>query len=96
MPYACLERRVAPRLWLLGKELAAVNPWFWAWVALTVVFALGETVTGGLLILPWAFGAGTAAVLEALGFPIGWQWISFLAVSSALTIVTQRFFKSRK
>jgi membrane protein implicated in regulation of membrane protease activity len=53
-----------------------VNPWFWAWISLVVVFALGETVTGGLLVLPWAFGAGVAALLDALGFRVGWQWLS--------------------
>ena len=31
------------------EERVPVNPWFWAWVSLVVVFALGEAVTGGLL-----------------------------------------------
>ena len=73
-----------------------MNPWFWAWITLVVVFALGETVTGGLLILPWALGAAAAALLDALGFSVGWQWIAFFAVSSALTVIAQRLLKSRR
>jgi membrane protein implicated in regulation of membrane protease activity len=73
-----------------------VNPWFWAWITLVVVFALGEAVTGGLLILPWAFGAVVAAALEALRLPVSWQWIAFLVVSSVLTVLGQRLIVRRR
>ena len=73
-----------------------MNPWFWSWIVLAVIFALGEAVTGGLLILPWALGAGVAAALEALGSPVQWQWISFLAVSAILTILAQRLVIGRR
>jgi membrane protein implicated in regulation of membrane protease activity len=74
---------------------AAVNPWFWGWISLVVVFALGEAFTGGLLILPWAFGAAVAALLEALRLPIAWQWIAFVAVSFVLTVLAQRLIVRR-
>jgi membrane protein implicated in regulation of membrane protease activity len=73
-----------------------VNPWFWAWITLVVVFALSEAVTGGLLILPWAFGAAAAAALEALRLPVSWQWIAFVVVSSALTVLGQRLIVRRR
>jgi len=73
-----------------------VNLWFWSWLALVVVFALGEALTGGLLILPWAFGAATAALLEALHLPVAWQWIAFLAVSSVFTVLAQRLIIRRR
>ena len=73
-----------------------MNPWFWSWIVLAVIFALGEAVTGGLLILPWALGALVAAALEALGSPVPWQWISFLVVSSVLTVLAQRLVIGRK
>ncbi|MEI7814084.1 MAG: hypothetical protein WCJ13_04755 [Coriobacteriia bacterium] len=73
-----------------------MNPWFWSWIALVVVFALGEAVTGGLLVLPWAVGAGVAALFDALGIAVGWQWISFLAVSSVLTVLGQRLIVRRR
>jgi membrane protein implicated in regulation of membrane protease activity len=73
-----------------------VNPWFWSWLALVVVFALGEAITGGLLILPWAFGAAVAALLEALRLPVAWQWIAFLGVSCVLTVLGQRLIIRRR
>ena len=73
-----------------------MNPWFWSWISLVVVFALGEAVTGGLLILPWAFGAGVAAALDAFGIAVQWQWIAFLVVSSVLTVLGQRLIVRRR
>jgi len=73
-----------------------LNPWFWAWVVLAIAFALGEAVTGGLYVLPWAFGAATAAVLDALRFPIEWQWISFVGVSVGLAVLAQRLIIARR
>ena len=70
--------------------------WFWAWVILAVIFALAESVTGGLLVLPWAFGAAAAAALEAFGVPIGWQWIVFIGLSSALVVAAQRLIIQRR
>jgi membrane protein implicated in regulation of membrane protease activity len=73
-----------------------MNPWFWSWILLVVVFALGEAFTGGLLILPWALGAAVAALFEALGLPISWQWIAFLGVSCVLTVLGQRLIIRRR
>jgi len=68
-----------------------LNPWFWSWIALAVVFALGEAFGGELLIIPWAAGAATAAVLDALRVGVGWQWLAFAVVGSILTVVLRRF-----
>ena len=70
--------------------------WFWAWVILAVLFALGESVTGGLLVLPWSFGAAAAAALEALGVAVGWQWIAFIGLSSVLVVAAQRLVIQRR
>lgn len=70
--------------------------WFWSWVTLVVVFALGETVTGGLYVLPWAAGAAMAAGLEAFGVPVGWQWTAFIVLSSVLLVIAQRTKRRRK
>ena len=69
-----------------------MDPWFWSWIILVVVFVLGEAFGGELLILPWAFGAFAAAVLDVLRFDVGWQWLAFILVSSVLTILFRRFF----
>jgi membrane protein implicated in regulation of membrane protease activity len=64
---------------------------FWAWVAVAVLLALGEAVTGGFLVIPWAVGAAAAATLEALHVSSGWQWIAFIGVSMVLFVTIQRF-----
>ena len=69
---------------------------FWAWFAVTVFLALGEAVTGGLLVMPWAIGAAVAALLEALHAPSGWQWIGFLSVSLVLFVAAQRLIIRRR
>lgn len=69
---------------------------FWAWICVTVLLVLGEAITGGLLVLPWAIGAGAAAILEALHVDSGWQWIAFAAVSLAVFATVQRIKRHRK
>lgn len=69
---------------------------FWAWIATAILLALGEAVTGGLLVLPWAVGAGVAAVLEALHVDMSWQWIAFLGVSFVLFVAAQRLIVRRR
>lgn len=73
-----------------------MNPWFWSWVAVAVASALGEAVTGGLFVLPWAIGAALAAILDALGAGLGWEWLAFIGVSSVLLVVAQRVKLRRK
>ena len=70
--------------------------WFWSWITLALVCALSEAVTGGLLVIPWAVGAAAAALLDALGAPMAWQWIAFAGVSSILLVAGQRLIIQRK
>ena len=67
-----------------------MHPWIWAWVAIAVLLALGEAVTGGFVVMPWAIGAAVAAALDAAGAGAGVQWLAFVAVSSAVLVVAQR------
>ena len=69
---------------------------FWAWVAVAVLLALGEAVTGGLLVLPWAIGGAVAALLEMLRVDSSWQWIAFLGVSMVLFVAAQRLIIRRR
>ena len=69
---------------------------FWAWITVAVVCALAESVTGGLLSLPWTFGAGFAAILEATHVGVGWQWIAFVTLSSVLLVAAQRLIVQRR
>jgi membrane protein implicated in regulation of membrane protease activity len=72
-----------------------VNVWFWSWIVLVVVFALGEALTGGFFVLPWALGAAVAALLDALHVSIGWQWLAFFTISTILLIAIQRYRRRR-
>lgn len=69
---------------------------FWAWVAVSVLLALCEAVTGGLFVLPWAIGGAAAALLAALHASSGWQWIAFLGVSVVLFVAAQRLTARRR
>ena len=69
---------------------------FWAWIIIAVICALGESVAGGLLTLPWALGAVVAALLEAAHRSAGSQWIAFLAVSSVALVLAQRLIVRRR
>jgi membrane protein implicated in regulation of membrane protease activity len=68
---------------------------FWAWITVAVVCTLGECVTPGMLVLPWAIGAFVAALLELAHASAGWQWIAFVAVSSILLVTAQRLIIKR-
>jgi membrane protein implicated in regulation of membrane protease activity len=69
---------------------------FWAWVTTAVILLLGEAVTTGLFVAPWASGAAVAAVLEALHVGMNAQWIAFIVVSSIVLVVIQRMGIGRK
>ena len=55
--------------------------WRWIWLVATALFAIGEIMTPGFFMLPFAIGAGTAAVLAFFGATLTVQWVVFVAVS---------------
>jgi len=65
--------------------------WRWVWSVLTAVLAIGEMVTAGFFILPFAVGAGAAAALAWLDVAAGVQWAVFLVVSVAAFVWLRRF-----
>ena len=52
------------------------------WLILAVAFAVGEVLTMGFFLAPFAFGALVAALVAALGGGLVVSGIAFLAVSS--------------
>lgn len=79
------------------REEDRLNIWFWAWLLLAGIFAAMEAFDRRWLTLPFAFGAASAAVLDALRVPVGWEWAAFVLVSSAILVGVQRFVRpSRK
>jgi membrane protein implicated in regulation of membrane protease activity len=56
-------------------------PWFWVWIVLAAVLLVGEMLTTSFFMLPFALGAAVAALTEALGGNLIWQWVAFIVIS---------------
>ena len=60
-----------------------MDPWV-LWLIAAVIFAIGEIVTTGLFLAPFAGGAAVATLLAALGAGAVIEWSAFLVVSILL------------
>lgn len=69
---------------------------FWVWIITSAVLLIGEVLSPGYFMLPFGVGAASAAVMNAFGGTAEWQWISFVAVTSVVMVVLQRFVKKRR
>lgn len=65
--------------------------WQWIWVGAAVVLAIGELLTAGFFLLPFAVGAAAAAILAFLGLGLVWQLLVFTVVSLVFLAVLQRY-----
>lgn len=57
--------------------------WQWLWSVATVLLGIGEMLTAGFFLLPFAIGAAAAAVLAFFNVAVPLQIVTFLAVSVA-------------
>lgn len=55
--------------------------WRWMWTILAVVLGIGEILTAGFFLLPFAVGAAAAAILAWIGAAVLAQWLVFFGVS---------------
>ena len=55
--------------------------WRWLWLGMAVVLGVGEMVTSGFFMLPFAIGAGVAAVLAWIGVSVPLQLAAFIVTS---------------
>ena len=60
-----------------------MDPWV-LWLIAAVILAIGEIVSMGLFLAPFAAGAAVAAVLSATGAGAIVEWAAFLVVSVIL------------
>jgi membrane protein implicated in regulation of membrane protease activity len=60
-----------------------MDPWL-LWLIAAVIFAIGEIVSMGLFLAPFAGGAAVAALLSAVGAGAIIEWSAFLVVSIVL------------
>jgi membrane protein implicated in regulation of membrane protease activity len=67
-----------------------VSLMFWIWVGLTAIFIVGEILTAGFFLLPFAIGTGVAAILTLLGAPSWAQWTAFVVLSGIMVVFSRR------
>jgi membrane protein implicated in regulation of membrane protease activity len=65
--------------------------WRWLWTILAVVMGIGEIFTAGFFLLPFAIGAGAAAILAWAGAAVVAQWLVFFGVSVFSLAYLRRF-----
>jgi len=75
------------------EEPVDASYWQWIWVGAAVVLAIGELLTAGFFLLPFAVGAAAAAILAFLGVDPVVQLLVFTVVSIVFLAALQRFAK---
>lgn len=75
------------------KEDAVEDPnlWRWLWLGIAVVLGIGEMLTAGFFMLPFAIGAAIAALLAWAQVALVVQLVVFIAVSLAAVVALRRF-----
>lgn len=67
----------------------------WAfWLGLALLLFAAEILTTGFFLFPFGIGAAAAAVANFLGFPLLWQWASFLAFSAVCLVFSRRLARA--
>lgn len=64
--------------------------WFWFWVLAAAVLLIAELLTRELLYAPFTAGAVAAGLMEWSGLPTDRQWLAFLGLSLALSVLLRR------
>jgi len=70
--------------------------WQWIWVGAAVILGIGELLTAGFFLLPFAVGASAAAVLAFMGVGFPLQLVTFVVVSVVFLAVLQRFARQEQ
>lgn len=78
------------------KEETVDDPtmWRWIWVGLTLFLTVGEMLTAGFFMLPFAAGALVAAILAWFEVVIWVQFVAFLVTSIIALWALRRFAAS--
>lgn len=76
-----------------GGNEVDIEIWRWLWTGFAAVMAIGEIFTAGFFLLPFAIGAGGAAVLAWVNAGILAQWLVFFGLSIISLVYLQRFIR---
>lgn len=69
--------------------------WRWVWTGLAMVMGLGEIITAGFFLLPFAIGAGLAAAAAWFDLHDVVQWIAFFGGTGVSMLFVRRFMRSQ-
>ncbi len=72
-------------------ETAAMGGWVTMWIIAAVLLAVGEMVTAGFFLFPFAVGAAAASVLAMFSVVVLYQFITFAVISVLALWLTHRF-----
>jgi membrane protein implicated in regulation of membrane protease activity len=65
--------------------------WRWLWTVFAIVMGVGEMFTVGFFLLPFAIGAGCAALLAWLEVGLVAQWLVFFGVTAISMAYLRRY-----
>ncbi|MDE0370761.1 MAG: NfeD family protein [bacterium] len=69
--------------------------WRWVWTGLALLMGLGEIVTAGFFLLPFAIGAGLAAIAAWTGLSDLVQWLLFFVGTGISFLYVRRFMRAQ-
>lgn len=69
--------------------------WRWVWTGLALLMGLGEIVTAGFFLLPFAIGAGLAAVAAWVGAADIVQWLLFFVGTGISMLYIRRYMRTQ-
>ena len=69
--------------------------WRWVWTGLALLMGLGEIVTAGFFLLPFAIGAGLAAIAAWTGLSDIVQWLLFFVGTGLSFLYVRRFMRAQ-
>ena len=69
--------------------------WRWVWTGLALVMGLGEIVTAGFFLLPFAVGATLAAIAAWSGLHDAVQWVAFFGGTAVAMLFVRRFMRAQ-
>ncbi len=78
------------------EDTMDTDQWQWIWVGAAVILGIGELLTAGFFLLPFAVGAAAAAILAFLGVDFALQLVTFVVISVVFLAVLQRFARQEQ